>query len=1272
MSNAFASRRNFLSPTFAATAASALVAAVCACGAAASNVDLPRYPALSPDGSTVVFTWRGDLWRAPTAGGAATRLTANPANETRSGFTPDGARIVFESDREGVKNLWSMATDGSDLRQITEIDAPFALASVGMLEGKPVAFIDTTVEGDLYRSSRPYVVSIEGGTPVRLHDAFGGAANASTDGARVLFERGGSGWSRRGYNGPDNRNVWLFDVAAKSFAPLTKYDGNDGLPRFISADEYVYISDRGTGTLNLFRAKVGDALDAGKRLTDFDGADVHGLAVSADGKTAVFGVLGDLWRIDLSKDGASPEKLAFTAAADTLADREFKQVGRAPSEIALSPDGKTIAFIADGDVFVRATEDKAPTRRVTEGEGRERDIAWSADGLTLYFASDMDDGAEGSGDSLFAAKVAETRSEARERGKLKKPEVAKPETKPESKPEVKAEPKPEAGAAPASETPAAAATPEAAKPATAPEAAKPAEAQAEKKPAESKSEKPAEKPAEKKDPKLDSGRWADAVRFDVTPLVAGPHNDRRPVASPDGKTLFFMRDLADLTRLDLATGEVKVIHPGWDDETEVVFSPDGTLIALAEHDQDFNKDIWILAADGSKPAVNVTRHPDNDGSPRFSADNRMLAFTSERTNEEFDVWVVMLDRDLEGYSTRDLEQYFKDAAEAQKKRKPLEAKAEAKPEATPAAPAPAATTDAPPEAKDPEAKTPEAKTTEAKAPETPAPAAEAAPAKDPFEGLELDDAYLRMRRVTSLPGDEVNLEILPTGERIVFVGTEGKDRGIFSVKWDGSEQKKVAPGAAIVGLNFAGDRIVALGAGGAQTIGLTGDAKSFDISATSEVELAKRNAQKLEEVSRIMGGKFYKSPAEKGLDWPALTERYRDLASRARTADEFDSIANMFIGHLDASHLGVRSAESGNGPSAAPSRRAQGRLGVATVEAEGGRRVVGVLPDSPAALANPRIEVGDTIIAIDFEKVDATKPLEATLAGKIGQEVFVTFTRPQAAKAEEAAKPAEEAKPADAAAVAEVAAVEVAEIVDAPAAPAAPATPTVTELAAVIVPMGSMEERALRYRDEVLENARKVHELSGGRIGYLHIQSMDQASLDRFERDLYAAAAGRDALLVDVRNNGGGFTADRLLASIDVRPHAYAIPREGDLSRKTSYPQDRLFIQRYTLPMAMLCNEKSFSNAEITSHAFKTLGRGPLVGQQTAGGVISTGSESLVDGTTVRMPFRGWYLPDGTDMEENGAMPDFVVLQTPEDESREFDAQLAKAVEELMKKLPKK
>ena len=1208
--------------------------------ASAAVVDLPRFPALSPDGATVVFTWRGDLWRAPSGGGEAVRLTSNPAVETRSGFTADGTRIVFESERDGLKNLWSITPTGGDLKQLTELDAGFSLSSVGLLGGQPVVFIESALEGDLYRSPRPFTVPVDGGTPTRLHDAFGGAANASPDGLRVLFERGTSGWTRRGYNGPDNRNVWQYDLAAKSFTQLTKYDGNDGLPRFISADEFVYVSDRGTGAQNLHRAKLGGGVDSGKRLTDFTADDIHGLAVSADGKTAVFGVLGDLWRLDLSKEGAKAEKLAFTAADDGLLDKDMKQVGRSVSDAMLSPDGKTMAFVADGDVFVRAVEDKSPTRRVTEGEARERDIAWSADGLTLYFASDRT-----GNDALYAATVAETRAEARERGKPQKEEAKKDDAKKDDA--KQAEPKkddaapaqPAAAEAPKSDAPKTDAPKADAPKADAPKAddAKPQDstaAAADKKPGDKK------EPEKKKDPKLNPERWADAVRFEVKPVTSGPDNDRRPIASPDGKALLFTRNLGDLARLDLATGEVTMLRTGWDDELEYVYSPDGTMIAVAESDQDFNKDIWLLAADGSKAPVNVTQHPDNDGRPRFSADGKILAFLSERTNEEGDVWMVMLDRDLEGYSQRDLDQYFKDAGEAAKKRKPLEAKEKESPKTGAAAPAEATK---PAESGQDAANKDAANKDDSKKDDTKKDEAKPAEPKPAFADLELDDAYLRVRRVTTAPGDEGNLEISPAGDRLFFTATEGRDAALFSVKYDGSEQKKLGASLGVAGISLTGDRLFGVNAGQAQSVGTaTGDTKVVDISAVSEVVLARRNAQKLDEISRIMGSKFYVSPSEKKLDWPALTARHRDLATRARTNEEFDFIANMFIGHLDASHLGVRSPD-GNG--AAPARgamasspRSQGRLGVKTVPAAGGFAVAAVLPDSPAALANPRIEVGDVITAIEFEPVDLAKPLETALAGKSGQEVFVSFTRPAKAGAADQ-------KPA--------------------------------ELGAIMVPMSSGAERTLRYQAETLANRAKVADLSGGRIGYIHIQGMDQASLDRFERDLYAAAHGRDALLVDVRNNGGGFTADRLLSSIDVREHAYAIPREGDRSRRSSYPQDRLYIQRYTMPMAMLCNEKSFSNAEIISHAFKNLGRGLLVGQQTAGGVISTGSESLVDGTTVRMPFRGWYIA-GTgkerdrDMEENGAMPDVVVVQTPEDESKAFDAQLARAVEELMKKLPKK
>ena len=183
---------------------------------------------------------------------------------------------------------------------------------------------------------------------------------------------------------------------------------------------------------------------------------------------------------------------------------------------------------------------------------------------------------------------------------------------------------------------------------------------------------------------------------------------------------------------------------------------------------------------------------------------------------------------------------------------------------------------------------------------------------------------------------------------------------------------------------------------------------------------------------------------------------------------------------------------------------------------------------------------------------------------------------------------------------------------------------------------------------------------------------MGQAALDVFERDLFAATEGKDGLIIDVRNNGGGWTTDRVLSSIMVESHAYTIPRGADPTEKGHYPQARLFIQRYTLPMSLLCNEKSFSNAEILSHAFKTLERGTTVGQQTYGGVISTGGWTLIDGTWVRLPFRGWRVDDGTDrdMELNGAMPDLIVEQTPEQEVAGEDVQLREAVQELLDRLP--
>jgi tricorn protease len=1181
-----------------------LVAAVlCAGGhASAAEVDLPRFPAVSPDGSTVVFTWRGDLWKAPAAGGAAIRLTTHPADDVRPAWSRDGSLIAFESDRDGFRNIYVMKPDGTSIEQITALDSPQVLAGFGTGPGgTPTITFDASIEGDLYRSPRPYRVGLEGGQPQRVHDAFGTFAQYSADGSKVLFERGGSAWFRRHYRGPDSRDVWMWDVAANTFRRLTDWSGNDGLARWIGEDRFVYLSDREDDTINLYRRSTADGASP-VRMTPFKGEDIHWFSTTADGRRAIVAAWDALYAVDLTANGPNAVRLAFTASDDGLDDEQRKSIARDATEAAISPDGQTMAIVAYGDVWVRGTADRSTPRRLTDGIGRESDIAWSADGLTLYFASDR----EGH-ESIYGARVERTREEVRERTEERlKPKPAEAPA-PEAAPEAADKPANTPAEAPAADAPKPDEKP--AQQADAPKDAPADDKKDDKKGDKKDDQKDAKK---KKDPALDPARWADAITFSIEPVVQTEHLDTRPTPSPDNTRLAFRRGNGDLVVMHLETKEEKVIARGFDASIEFRWSPDSKLIAYAMDDRNFNSDIWLVPSDGSEPARNVTRHPDNDRSPRFSADGKVLAFLSERTNEEVDVWTVFLEADLEGLKGKDLEQYYKDAADAAKKRKPPEPRAAAK-TSTDDKPA----DDKPADDKPADDKPAEAKPTDDKPADAPTSA---------FGTLDLDDAYRRVRRVTTLLGNEGNLELLPSGERLIFSGAEGPTTSLYSIKTDGTGIQKLGPAASVQGLNFAGDRVVLIGGGQAQTIAAGGgDSKTLELGESIQIDLKAQARQKFLEMSRILGHQFYHDTM-KGLDWPELTARYLELAERTRTSEEFDWVANRMLGELNASHLAVRSPDV---PS--PLRQPQGRLGTRHMPVDGGFKVVSIVAGSPAETAKEPIKVDDVIVAIDFEPFAAGDTIEEALRGKVGKEVVVSVLR----------------TPSDAAAGTEPLALDL-----------------------LIVPASTAEMAPLLYEAETLRNRKLVEEWSGGRLGYIHIRGMDQASLDDFERDLYAAAEGRQGLLIDVRNNGGGFTADLLLSSIMVRPHAYTVARGGDPAWKDGYPQDRLFIQRYTLPINMLCNEKSFSNAEIVSHAFKTLGRGTLVGQQTYGGVISTGAASLLDGTLVRLPFRGWYLADGTDMENNGAMPDIVVPQTPEDEVSRDDRQLRAAVDDLLKRLP--
>jgi len=1231
--------RRFTTHRTGAAIALLTITLVSAAAAAQGNVDLPRFPSMSPDGEHITFTWRGDIWKVSSDGGNAMRLTSHPADDIRTAWSPDGERIAFTSDRDGYMNIWIMNADGSNVERVSNLDRPCALEAFGVDDnGNTVVTFSTTLEADVYRSERPYMINLDGGEPMRIHDAFGSQPRIADDGERVLFVRGGyySGFERRHSRGPETMELWLYDRSADAFTRLTDWTGHDGNPRWADDDTVLFMSERNdVDTVNLYALDLSRDNAKPKRLTRMRDHDIQHFDVSADGSKAVLLSWDTLYTLELDRSGARPKPLTINAAEDLRDNYKIQSVDREVSEAALSPDGKVMAYVSYGEVYVRNIEDKSPTQRVTEDVARDRHIAWSPDGLKLYFSSDRD-GTE----SIYAATVKLTRSEIKQQfedeevkakregpdptgvwtGVFEDPDAGEIDFTIEIKVsrtnkvsgsvdagvysgDISGTFDPRTGSLKLElsgenlEEPitvllklmdgtliGTAVSGDVVIPIN---AARDEDAKLD-------DDNGADE-ANDEDKQYDPSRWHDAVAFNIAPVVQTRHHDRNPKLSPDGTYLSFQRQRGSLMLLNLDTGEQRELFEHWDWWLQWTWAPDSRHVAVSRANMNFNNDIFIMPVEGDSEAeaVNITRHPDNDVNPRFSADGKILSFVSERINEEFDVWMVYLDEDLEALTPKELEAYYSDAVKAAGKRKPLEVEL------------------------------PDDEEDDNGDDEEDAEEAEDEDAEAPWTLEELSDAYRRVQRLTRMSGSETDLAMTPGGDRFVFNGSYGGS-GLYSIKWDGSDRKRIHGTADVQHVTLAGDKVVLVDRGTAMTIPPAGGkAESINIDDEIRIDLASQASQMFHEAARVLGLMFY-HPDMKGRDWDALTERYHDLAVRTRTADEFTYVLNHLFGELTASHLGAYASGYNS-----PNRQAHGRLGTVTerIELDNGRigfEVLEVIPESPASKGPMALEEGDIITAIELEPFDENDTIAARLEGMVGEEVVVTIEREVDGETR--------------------------------------------DYNVLITPTSFGAFRQLRYRAWRQHNADLVEKWSDGRLGYIHIQGMNQPSLDVFERDLFAAADGKDGLVVDVRNNGGGWTTDRVLSSIMVREHAYTVPR-GAPHVTGHYPQDRLFIQRYTMPMNALCNEKSFSNAEIFSHAFKTLERGTLVGEETWGGVISTGGFGLLNGTFVRLPFRGWYVVGGTDMENQGAVPDIRIEKTPESEVAGDDEQLRAAVDDLLERL---
>ena len=503
--------------------------------------------------------------------------------------------------------------------------------------------------------------------------------------------------------------------------------------------------------------------------------------------------------------------------------------------------------------------------------------------------------------------------------------------------------------------------------------------------------------------------------------------------------------------------------------------------------------------------------------------------------------------------------------------------------------------------------------------------------------IDLDNIYMRLEQVTSLAGNESRVLIGKKGEKFYFTAGSPSASGydLFSIKYDGSEIKQITKGGTRPrDLQWGPDykKIYYNKSGVVYSVNpAKGKSQRFSYQARIEHDKLQERKQIFNEVWKLLNQNFY-DPDFHGRDWDSLRNRYEERVMSASTNQDFRNMINLMLGQVNASHMGYYNA----GEEETQSNRT-GLLGAEVRPVKNGLEVLRVVRNSPADRPHSKLVPGDVITAVNGMEVTSETNIYAMLNDYSGDQVLL---RIDPAKAD----------------------VE---------------RPYVEESNEVVIRPTYSIRREL-YEEWVQERKKLTEKYSDGKLGYIHIQGMDMNSFERFERELTASGAGKEGIIIDVRFNGGGWTTDYLMAVLNVRQHAYTVPRGATDNLTEKHPDfsdyypysERLPLSWWTKPAAALCNESSYSNAEIFSHAFKNLGHGPLIGQPTFGAVISTGGTRLMDGSFVRLPFRGWYVKKtGENMEKDPAVPDILVENPPNAREMQEDPQLRKAVERLLEEL---
>jgi tricorn protease len=393
------------------------------------------------------------------------------------------------------------------------------------------------------------------------------------------------------------------------------------------------------------------------------------------------------------------------------------------------------------------------------------------------------------------------------------------------------------------------------------------------------------------------------------------------------------------------------------------------------------------------------------------------------------------------------------------------------------------------------------------------------------------------------------------------------------------------------------------------------ESKQIAVTAEMDVDFAREKVEAFREAWSYLNDNFFDGKFN-GVNWRNVESEYAPLIEGSRTPDEMRALLELMVGELNASHLGVSAPPGGPQPEV-------GKLGLsfdtAEYESNGRLRITEVVPLGPAALAG-NVKIGDYLLSVDGMAIDSHMNLDQLLEHKIGKKVTLSV----ASAADGAGKHDAELRP-----------------------------------------VNQFTEKQLLYEKWVQDNRAYVAKVSAGRLGYVHMEDMGMGSLEGLFMNLDEENMGRDGVVVDVRNNTGGFVNAYAIDVLARRPYLTMSVRG-----LPSAPARSVLGQRaLERPTVLVTNRHSLSDAEDFTEGYRTLKLGTVVGEPTSGWIIYTGGVSLIDGTNLRIPFMKVTSHDGTPMELHPRPVDVEVTRPIGESFTGRDSQLDTAVRELLKEV---